>query len=163
MPTPTQAVVAKMRELLGGVDGLDFSIGKFQAGSASEPPFRVEQISTIQASSELRERAGKGATPLFQVYVEKVRNRMTEKFRQFSGTAQVVTEVRVSQDRLEGLTERLQLYADAVADVIERYRGDAGNGMYLTGQYEVSFEAIKKGGLHFQQTARVNCEMDVSR
>lgn len=163
MPTPTQAVVARVRELLGSNEGLDFSVAKLQIGGRPEGSFRIDQLGTIQAASDLHERAGKGATPVFQVYVEKIRNRMNEKFRRFSGAVQVVTEVRLSQDRLEGLTERLQFYVDAVTDVIERSRGTVGEGMFLSGQYEVSFEGIKKGGLHFQQVARVSCEIDVNR
>lgn len=163
MPTPTQAVVTRVRELLGGQEGLEFSIAKLQLGGKAEPPFRMDQLGTIQAPSDMQERAGKGSTPVFQVYVEKIRNRMTEKFRRFSGTVHVVTEVRLSQDRLEGLTERLQFYVDAVTDVVERSRGVVGDGMYLSGQYEVSFEGVKKGGLHFQQVARVSSEIDVNR
>ena len=163
MPTPTQTVVRKVMELLQGGQGLDYSIAMLIEEGAEEPAFMVEQVSVTQAASDVVEKAGKVVFPAFHVYVEKVQNRMTEKFRRFSGTVHVVTEVRLSQDRLEQLTERLQFYADAVTDALERHRGCLGEGMYLNGKYQVTFDAVKKGGLHFHQSARVSCEVDVNR
>lgn len=163
MPGPTQVVIERVKELLSGAQGLGYSIARLQAGESGETGFETEQMGTLHAPPELVEKAGRGSTPSYQVYVEKIRNRMTEKFRRFSGTIHVVTEVRLSQDRIEGLTERLQFHADAVADVLERCRGVLGEGIFLTGKYETSFEPVKGGGLHFRQTARVSCEVDVNR
>ena len=150
-------------ELLKGGQGLDYSIAMLMEEGAEEPTFTADQVSVTQAASEVVEKAGKVVFPAFQVYVEKVQNKMTEKFRKFSGTVHVVTEVRLSQDRLEQITERLQFYTDAVTDVLERHRGCLDDGMYLNGKYQVTFDAVKKGGLHFHQSARVSCEVDVHR
>lgn len=163
MAGPTRVVIEKVKALLSGPQGLESSIARLQADGGEEAGFDEEQMGSLHAPPELVEKAGRGSTPSYQVYVEKIRNRMTEKFRRFSGTVNVVTEVRLSQDRIEGLTERLQFHADAVADVLERGRGVLGEGMFLTGKYEVSFEPVKGGGLHFRQTARVSCEVDVNR
>ncbi|MGC4052233.1 MAG: hypothetical protein QM757_23095 [Paludibaculum sp.] len=40
----------------------------------------------------------------------------------------LVTEVRVSSDRLEGLAEKLHFQVDAVRDVLERNAGCLGDG-----------------------------------
>jgi hypothetical protein len=165
MATPTQRAVSAIKGLLAdAADGLPHSIAMMR-GSAEEAEATLaeRQLGTTQAPAEIQERAGKTVYPDFQVYVERVRNKMTEKFRRFAGTVEVAVEVRVSQDRLEGLTERLQFYADAVADVMERNRGCLEEGLYLPGTYEVSFEAAKKGGLNVLQTAKVKCELEVSR
>jgi hypothetical protein len=164
MATPTQTAVARVKALLGGEQGLALSMATLRSGNEElETVVRPEQLGTLQSPAEFVERSGKAAYPSFQVYVEKIRNKMTEKFRRFSGTVHVVTEIRISQDRLEGLTEKLQFYTDAVTDVLERNRGCLGEGMYLSGAYEVSFEPVKKGGLHYQQAARVSSEIDVNR
>ena len=42
-------------------------------------------------------------------------------------------EVRVSQDRLEGIEEQLQMYVDAVTQVLDQNRGDWGEGMFYAG------------------------------
>lgn len=164
MATPTQRVVERLRELMQGESGIAQSVSALRDRPESlllAP--RVGQIGGIQAAPELHEQRGVADYPLFQVYAETVVNAMTEKFKRFSGKVHVVTEIRVSKDRLEGLTEELQFYADAVADVIERSRGSLGDGMTLTGTYEITFDRAKKGGLHFQQTARLNCEVELSR
>jgi hypothetical protein len=164
MSTPTQRVVERIRELLTGETGLAHSVAALRDRPESillTPVAR--QVGGVQASADLQEQSRGQEYPSFQVYVARIRNKMTEKFRRFSGTVEVVTEVRVSRDRLEGLTEELQFFADAVTDVVERSRGSLGEGMTLSGEYEVVFEPVKKGGLHFQQTARVVCEVDLSR
>ena len=53
------------------------------------------------------------------VYSNRVRNLLTEKFRNFSGKVQTVAEVRVSQDRIEGIEDQLRLYVDAVTQVLD--------------------------------------------
>ena len=165
MATPTQRAAQAIRTLLAdGAEGLTLSIAAMR-GSPEEAEASVDerQLGMVQAPPEIHERAGKVVYPEFQVYVERVRNKMTEKFRRFAGTVEVAIEVRVSQDRLEGLTERTQFYADVVADVLERSRGCLEEGVYLPGKYEVSFEAVKRGGLNLLQTAKVKCELEVSR
>lgn len=164
MATPTQRVVERFREMLAGEAGLRQSI----AALVDRPESLLleeagARVGRTMAAAELKEKRGGREYPAFEVYVERIQNRMTEKFRRFSGTVDVVTEVTVSRDRLEGLGEELQFYADAVADVVERSRGSMGEGMTLSGVYEVKFEPVKKGGLHFQQVARVRCEVDLSR
>lgn len=164
MATPTQRAVERLRELMQGESGLAQSIAALRDRPESlllAP--RRGQIGGIQAAAELHEQRGVADYPVFHVYAERVVNAMTEKFRRFSGKVHVVTEIRVSRDRLEGLTEELQFYADAVADVVERSRGSLGEGMTLSGVYEITFDRVKKGGLHFQQTARLNCEVELSR
>lgn len=165
MATPTQRAVKVMRTLLADqVDGLAASIAAMRdEPEQAEALIEERQLGTLQAPADLHDRVGKTAYPVYEVYVEKVRNKMTEKFRSFSGTVYVVVEVKVSQDRLEGLTDRLQFYADTVTDVVERNRGCVEAGVYLPGTYEVTFEAAKKGGLNVMQTARVKCELEVSR
>ena len=42
-------------------------------------------------------------------------------------------------------------------------RGDWGDGMYYTGEYEVAFGPVKQGGKNFMQVAKVTFEIGVSR
>jgi len=97
------------------------------------------------------------------VYCEKISNTLVEKFRTFSGTAQMAIEVRHSQDQLDGLQDAVELYADAVMQTLNSGRGDWGDGMFYGGAYDVSFGPIKKGGRNFIQVAKVTFEIGVSR
>src|SRR5207248_7694437 len=65
------------------------------------------------------------------VYCEKIVNDLREKFRAFSGQVQMAIELRQSQDRLEGIQDRLELYVDATMQMLNGSRGDWGDGMFL--------------------------------
>jgi len=121
-----------------------------------------EQIIAQNVSFGLNERSVVVKYPVVHVYVDRVRNLLTEKFRKFSGKVRTVAEVRVSQDRIEGIEERLRLYVDAVTQVLEANRGSWGEGAFYSGGYDVSFEAVKHGGQNFLQVAKVSFEVDLS-
>ncbi|MBI5280513.1 MAG: hypothetical protein HY858_02435 [Candidatus Solibacter usitatus] len=111
----------------------------------------------LKAPPELHERSGALRYPVIHVYCERLESSDSERLRRMAGRMRLVTEVRVSQDRLEGITERLHLWVDALRDVLERNSGCAGGGMYLESGYEVTVDAVKKGGLHYLQSARIAC------
>lgn len=122
------------------------------------PPHIVAQ----NMSFEISERSQVVKYPVVHVYVDRVRNLLTEKFRRFSGKVRTVAEVRVSQDRVEGIEERLRLYVDAVTEVLDANRGSWGEGAFYTGGYEATFEPVRHGGKNFLQSAKVTFEVDLS-
>jgi hypothetical protein len=124
--------------------------------------WRASQVRAQNVAADLVERSSGTEYPAANVYCEKLVNKLTEKFRTFSGTAQMAIEIRYSQDRLEGLQGRLELYADAVAQTLDASRGDWGDGMFFAGAYEVSFGAVKHGGKNFIQPAKITFDIDVS-
>jgi hypothetical protein len=101
--------------------------------------------------------------PVIHVYVDRIRNQLTEKFRMFSGKARTVAEVRVSQDRIDGVEEQLRLYVEAITGVLDGNRGSWGEGAFFAGGYEVAFEPVKHGGKNFIQIAKVTFEVDLSK
>src|SRR5580700_9367781 len=125
-------------------------------------PIPTPYIVTQNVSIEIWERATVVKYPLVQIYSDRVRNLLTEKFRTFSGKIRTVAEIRVSQDRIEGLEDRLRLYADAVTQVLDSNRGSWGQGAFYTGGYEVTFDPVKQGGKNFLQVAKVTFEVDMS-
>jgi hypothetical protein len=56
----------------------------------------------------------------------------------------------------------LQLYVDAVTQVLDSNRGTWGQGMFFTGGYAVNFDAVQHGGSNFVQVAKVSFEVDLS-
>jgi hypothetical protein len=100
--------------------------------------------------------------PVVHVYSDRTRNLLTEKFRTFSGKVRTVAEVRVSQDRVEGLEDQLRLYVDSVTQVLDANRGTWGQGAFFTGGYEVTYEPVQHGGKNLLQIAKVTFEVDLS-
>jgi hypothetical protein len=122
----------------------------------------TEQIVAQNAAPELSERATTSKYPLIYVYCGKLSNSLREKFRTFSGDAEMVVEVRVSQDRLEEMELSVQAYVDAVTQVLDANRGDWGDGVFYGGGYEVTFGAVKHGGRNFLQIAKVGFAVEIS-
>jgi hypothetical protein len=90
-------------------------------------------------------------------------NDLRQKFQTFSGKVQMTVEVRQSQDRLEGMEDKLELYVDAAMQMLDGSRGDWGDGMYYGGGYEVAFGPVKQGVKNFMQVAKVTFEIEVNR
>jgi Uma2 family endonuclease len=153
----------KVLEILAAPTGLSATLAAIaeaeQTALAEIPPAHIVRQNV---SAEIVERNTGTRYPLVQVYCEKLSNSLKEKFRRFSGKAHMAVEVRVSQDRLEGLERKVQLYADGLMQVLDGSRGDWGNGMYYAGGYEAAFGAVKHGGRNFLQAAKISFEVEVS-
>jgi hypothetical protein len=125
-------------------------------------PIPPAHVVNQNISFELSERAQVVKYPVVHVYTDRVRNLLTEKFRKFSGKARTVAEVRISQDRIEGVEEQVRLYVEAVTQILDANRGSWGEGAFFTGGYEVSIDPVRHGGRNFLQIAKVEFEVDLS-
>lgn len=154
---------SKVFQLLTSSTGLNASVAALaQSETAILPPISAKQIFRDNVSVELAERSGEARYTGLYIYCEKITNDLKEKFRSFSGKIQLAIEVRVTCDRLEGLDQQLQLYAESVAQVLNNNRGDWGQGLYYTGGYEALFGAVKHGGRNFLKIAKVTFEVNAS-
>lgn len=163
MAQTTTIATQKFVEFLTATGGVGSAIAELAADSgmqlAAIPP---EHIVKQNVSIALTERALAVKYPVLHVYSDRVRNLLTEKFRTFSGTVRTVAEVRVSQDRIEGIEDQLRLYVDAVTQVLDANRGNWGQGAFFGGTYEVSIDPVTHGGRNFVQIAKVIFEVDLS-
>lgn len=156
-------VTAQVLALLSGPQGLNACIATLaRAESLTLPPMAQGQMLAQNVSVELAERSSDVKYPAVSVYCEKIVNQLKEKFRAFSGKAVMGIEVRVSQDRLEGIESVVQAHLDAVTQVLDQNRGDWGEGMYYAGGYEAVIGPVKHGGRNFIQVGKVTFEVGVS-
>jgi hypothetical protein len=153
----------RLVQLLAAPSGLNTNIAALaQAESVTLAMIPVKHLFTDNVSSDIAEKSiGSKYTSVY-VYCEKIVNTLKEKFRSFSGTIEMAIEVRVSQDRLEGIDRIAQLYTDAVTQTLNQNRGDWGQGLFYTGTFEISFGIVKHGGSNFLKTAKVSLEVDAS-
>lgn len=154
------------RTLLGilrSSDGLPGALAALAVQENTEVPVLNEKRMFAQnVARDIAEKAQTFQYPVIYVYCDRVRNLLREKFRKFSGKARLNIEVRASQDRLDGLERLLQLYVDAITEVLHRTQGAWGQGICYDGAYEVEFETAKLGGRSYVQSARIVLEVDVS-
>ena len=152
-----------MVQLLTAPTGLPSATGAVAALEEVElQPINASQVLGQNVAFETAERSTGVKYPVMYVYCRGLTNKLTEKFRTFSGQAHMAVEVRVSHDRLEDVTQNMQLYTSAVTTVLGSSRGDWGNGMFYTGGYAVQFGAITHGGKNFLQTADVTFDVEMS-
>jgi hypothetical protein len=126
------------------------------------PRIAAQQIIAQNVTPEVSDLSTVNNYPLVYVYCAKVINELREKFRTFSGEAQMVVEARVSQDRLDEIETNLQAYVDAITQVLDISRGDWGDGIFFDGGYEVTFGGVKHGGRNFLQIAKVAFVLEIS-
>src|SRR5258708_6594301 len=144
----------------GGVPDTVDALSAQQQGTL--PAVSAPQIVSQNVAPELSDRTTASKYPLIYVYCGKIVNQLREKFRTFSGNAQMVVDVRVSQDRIEDMESHLQFYADAIMQVLDNHRGDWGDGVFYGGGYEGTFAAGKHGGRNFIQTSKVAFVLEIS-
>jgi hypothetical protein len=162
--TLTSTVVSRLTSATDGVSVRVAAITQGDPalqGTGQAPGIRT--ILTQNASADISEKAGHAHYPALLVYCDKMSNTLKEKFRQFSGKAHMVVEVRHSQDRLETIEAGLQVYVDAICALLDDSRGDWGGGSFYTGGYEVTYEPVARGGKNFLQRAKVGFEVEVSK
>ena len=155
--------VQKAAGLLRAPAGLQAGLAAIgQVNQVALPILELSQIIAQNVPADLIEKSAGTKYPAYHIYCEKLQNTMREKFRQFSGTATLNVDVRVTHDRLEGLDEKVQWYVDALIEVLDTHRGDWDNGLFYTGGYTVTYQPVKHGGKNFLQTAKVTFDVQVS-
>ena len=156
----TSILVDKLRAHSDGVSARVSAIE--QAGSGVQAA-GIRTIAAMNVSAEISEKSGQAHYPALLVYCDKLSNTLREKFRQFSGKARLVVEVRHSQDRLDDLEAGTHVYVDAVCALLDDSRGSWDGGYFYAGGYEVSYEPIARGGKNFLQRAKVSFDVEVSK
>lgn len=149
--------------LTSTANGVNVRVGAIEKGDASIDATGIRTIVALNASVDISEKTGYVQYPALLVYCDKLSNTLKEKFRDFSGKAHVVVEVRCSQDTLPGIESAVEVYTDAVCALLDDSRGDWGSGLFYSGGYDVSFEPVGRGGGNFLQRAKVGFEVEVSK
>jgi hypothetical protein len=164
MPKLGSEATAKTIAVITGPKGMNAGLAALAAADrALAPALASAQVRPQNAAPDLVDQSRSVKYPDVSVYCEKIANTMTEKFRVFSGSAQMTVEVRHSSEGLAGLQDALELYADSVMQSLDAARGDWGSGMFYAGGYDVAFGAVKRGGRNFIQTTKISFEVAVNR
>lgn len=162
MARTESAATGFLAELLRGDTGADYWLGVLRAENSELPAFGSVEVLQQHVAAEIAERAGSVRYPVAYVYCDRVLNPLREKFRTFSGTAQLNVEVRVSHDHIGELQKQLQMCVEAVTNVLDGRRGAWSAGLFYGGGYEIAIGPVKKGGRNFIQSAVVRLEVHIS-
>ncbi len=163
MASIANAATVKLLQLMTAPSGLNTTVTTLAlAANVSLGPIAGSQFFTDNVSSDIAEKSEEIKYTAVYIYCEKIGNILKEKFRSFSGYLQMAIEVRVSQDRLNGIDQVSQLYSEAVAQTLNRIRGDWGQGLFYAGAYDISFGPVKHGGKNFIKSVKLSFQVDAS-
>ncbi len=163
MVSMARRATLKLVQLMNAPDGLNANVAMLaQADDVSLSPVPAARFFTDNVASDVAEKVADVKYTAVYVYCDKIVNDLREKFRSFSGRLQMEIDIRVSQDRLEGIDRTSLLYTDAVTQILDENRGDWGQGLFYAGGYEVSFGSVKHGGRNFIKSATVSFQVNGS-
>ena len=156
MARVSTVAVAALIKHIAGEQGLPYRINQMSLTAATPfPSIAGSDILERHVAADLAEKTSGVRYPSVHVYCDKVVNELREKFRTFSGTADLVVDIRVSHEHMDNLQPMLQGFVDAVTDILDNKRGQWATGVFYTGGYKVQFGPIKRGGRNFLQGAKV--------
>jgi len=157
-------VVQKTVALLSGDTGLPATAREIALMSGvTLPTITAQQVIAQNVAADVVGKSSSLNYPVFCVYCERLTNSHLERFRVFSGEVSAAVEVRVSQDRVDGLEDQLHGCVDAVTQALDENGGEWGDGVFYAGGYEVTYSPVKHGGRNFLQSAKVTFIVALSR
>lgn len=163
MANISTTAVRAFSQLLTGTQGLPDRIAQASLDNgASMPSISPSEIVQRHVAADIAEKTSGVRYPSIHVYCERVVNELREKFRRFSGSADLVAEIRVSHEHMDDLQSVLQTYAEFVTDILDSKRGQWAPGLFYTGGYKVQYGPIKRGGRNFLQSAKVELTVNGS-
>lgn len=163
--TPLTILAAqKVVNLLTTQDALQQQIAAIAAScNANLPVITSSQVLLSSASSDIGDKNIQLTYPRVCLYSGGLKNTLTERFRSLSGTIAVTAEIWASGNLVTNTDQWIHFYVEAATDILRQNIGDWGDGIFFSGIYEVQFLAPKAGGLGFVQSAKLMCNLNVSR
>ena len=155
--TTTTSLLAS---LLRGENGVNAAADSLQLDKPV-PVVADNSILEMQAAPDVAEKSGAIKYPVIHVYCDRISNTLAEKFRRFSGTADLNIDIRVSHDRIDELQDQLRTYVGAVTGILEANRGAWDSQTWYPGRYDVKFNPVRHGGRNYLQTASVQLQVQI--
>jgi hypothetical protein len=154
----------KFGDLLTVGDALQQQIAEIAIScNANVPAIAAEQVLLSSANSDIGDRNIELMYPRVCLYTGGVKNTQIERFRSLSGTVAVTAEIWASGNLVTNTDQWIHFYVEAATNILRQNIGDWGDGIFFSGVYDVQFQAPKAGGLGFVQSAKITCNLNVSR
>lgn len=127
------------------------------------PAITPTQVLLSSAGPDIGDKNIQLTYPRVCLYSGGSKNLQTEKFRSLSGTVTVIAEIWASGNLVTDTDQWIHFYVEAVTEVLRQNIGDWGDGIFFPGSYDVQFQPPKAGGIGFVESAKVTCNVNVSR
>jgi hypothetical protein len=160
----TMLAARKISDLLTDENELERNISALATSSnLTLPGITSSRVVLSSASAEMADKDFQLTYPRISLYSTSIKNTQIEKFRSLSGTISVTAEVWASANLLQETDQWIHFYVEAMTDILRQNIGDLGDGMFFSGAYDVQFQPPKVGGFGWVESAKVICDLTVSR
>ena len=154
----------KVSNLLVNGNALEQQITATAAASNLEVPnIDPNQIVLSSVAADMADKDLQLTYPRIAIYSTGLRNLQVEKFRSLSGVISVTSELWASANLLQQADQWIHCYVEALTEILRKNIGDWRDGIFFSGAYDVSFQAPKTGGVGYFGSAKVSCNLNVSR
>jgi hypothetical protein len=160
----TLLAAQKICDLLTNEDALEQQINAIAiASNLTLPAITSDGVVLNPVSAEMGDKDFQLTYPRVCLYSTAIKNTQIEKFRSLSGTVSVTAEVWASANLLQDATQWIHFYVEAMTNILRQSIGDWGDGMFFSGAYDVQFLQPKVGGFGYVESAKLTCNVNVSR
>ena len=159
----TLLAAQKLSGLLTNASALQQAVDDLaNACGVNVPTITSAQVVLSSASADIADLNLQLTYPRICVYSSALKNAQTEKFRSFSGSVTITTEVFASGNLVSDTDQWIHFYVEGITQILRQNFGDWGNGMFFSGVYDVQLQAPKVGGFGYVESAKVTCSINVS-
>jgi hypothetical protein len=160
----TLLAAQKLADLLVKQDALEQTINALAISSrVALPGITSTGVVLSSASAEIADKDFQLTYPRVCLYSTAVKNTQIEKFRSLSGIVSVTAELWASANLLQDTDQWIHFYVEALTIILRQSIGDWGDGIFFSGVYDVHFQPLKLGGFGYVESAKVICNVNVSR
>jgi hypothetical protein len=160
----TMLAAGKISHLLTDDNALERKIDALAASSGmTVPGILSSRVVPTSASAEMADKDFQLTYPRIGLYSTSIKNTQIEKFRSLSGSISVTAELWASASLLQEADLWIHFYVEAMTEILRQHIGDLGDGIFFSGSYEVQFQPPKVGGFGWVESAKVTCDLNVSR
>lgn len=156
-----QSAVGKLRDFLLAADGVNSKLAEIGARDMVRlSTLTKENVRTQRIAAKLADENSPTTYPAVYVFCDRMDNDMTAKFRRFSGRVFIGVDIRVTNERFEGLGDELNRYEEAVRSVLADRQGKWTDEITFAGGLRVKYRDIELGGRNFIQSAQIEVQLE---
>ncbi len=160
----TLLAAQKVFNLLTSANALEQQISSLaSASNTNVPGIPAGQIVMSSVGPDIGDKNIQLAYPRICLYSSSLKNAQNEKFRSVAGLVAVMAEIWASGDMVTQTDQWIHFYVEGVTEILRQNIGDWSDGFFFSGIYDVQFVPPKAGGFGFVQSAKVTCNLNISR
>jgi hypothetical protein len=154
----TKAVAAAV-DLFSGDTGLKISLDLIQSKLGQSKRLTDAKIGAVNIGKKGSDLAEASRIPALTFSISQLTTKNRERLGQHNSTAKMLCSVQMTHEKSDVLQQNTYDYVDAIIDVLNRSQGLWQEGIFFTGDYCATINAIQAGALNYVQFATIEFDL----